>query len=152
MAIPGDPVAHPNETSAVDSVTCAMNDELSHMSTHIVVAWLGRNRPMVDTKIIKKAICYTLAVRSLDVSVTKHYPVDFFIDFKHYHHRDEAVALEKLPYGNLNIHINPWQLLTHGDNCNFSTTSAMLGKNSLTRLELVYCEASSGNITQAQLC
>lgn len=99
-----------------------MDDEQSHLSTHGVVAWLGRNHLMVDTKIIKKAIYYRLAVQSFDISVKKHYPVDFFIDFKHYHHCDEAMALEKLLYGNLNIHINPWQLLTHG-NCNFSTTS-----------------------------
>ena len=52
-----------------------------------------------------------------DVTVTKHFPEDFFIDFKHRHHHDEAVAQGSFPYRNLDIHTSPWQLVTHGDIC-----------------------------------
>jgi hypothetical protein len=52
-----------------------------------------------------------------DVSIVKHFPEDFFIDFTHRHHRDEAVNQDKLPHGNLDILIRPCRLLTHGDPC-----------------------------------
>ena len=72
---------------------------------------------MVEPEVIKRAICYHFPVRPKDVTVVKHFPEDFFIDFKHRHHRDEAVARGTFPYRNLDIHTRPWQLVTHGDIC-----------------------------------
>lgn len=111
MARPGDPAGRPEETSATASSTRDMERELANGA----VAWPGQNRPKVNPEVIKRAIYHKFAVLPADVSVAKPLPEDFFIDFKHRHHRDEAVALEKFPYGSLDIHVRPWRLLTHGD-------------------------------------
>ena len=115
MTRPGDPAARPEETSAVASSTTDMDRELQRLSSHAVIAWIGRSCPEVKPEVVKRAICSQLGVLGKDVSIVKHFPEDFYIDFKHRHHRDEAVALEKLPHGSLDIHIKPWRLPTHGD-------------------------------------
>ena len=72
---------------------------------------------MVEPEVIKRAICHHFPVRPEDVTVVRHAPEDFFIDFKHRHRRDEVVAQGTFPYHNINIHTRPWQLVTHGDIC-----------------------------------
>jgi hypothetical protein len=92
-----------------------MDHELNHLSMHGMVAWIGKNRPEVEPEVIKTAICHRFAVCTEDVSIVKHFPEDFFVLFKHRHHRDEATSLGRFPYGSLNIHTRTWQLATHGD-------------------------------------
>ncbi|CAD6266655.1 unnamed protein product [Miscanthus lutarioriparius] len=77
----------------------------------------GGNRPVVEPEVIKRVICHHFPVRPEDVTVVRHAPEDFFIDFKHRHYRDEAVTQGTFPYRNLDIHTRPWQLVTHGDIC-----------------------------------
>ena len=69
-----------------------MDRELDRLSMHGMVAWLGGNRLVVEPEVIKRAICNQFHVRPEDVTVVRHAPEDFFVDFKHRHHRDEAVA------------------------------------------------------------
>ena len=47
---------------------------------------------MVEPEVIKRAIYHQFPVRPENVTVVRHAPEDFFIDFKHRHHRDEAAA------------------------------------------------------------
>lgn len=117
MAQLGDPAERPEDTSTTAFTNSDMEDELVRLSSHAAVAWIGRNRPRVEPGVVKKAICSKLGVLPEDVTVVKHHPEDFYIDFTHRHHRDEAVNREMLPHGNLEIHIRPWRLLTHGDFC-----------------------------------
>lgn len=117
MAMPGDPADRPQDTAAVAFSTEDMDHELNRLSMHGMVAWLGKDRPKVEPEVIKKAICQQFAVRPEDVTVVKHFPEDFFCDFKHRHQRDEAAGQGRFPYGNLDIHTRPWQLATHGDIC-----------------------------------
>lgn len=99
------------------SSTSDMESELERLSSNEVVAWIGRNRPEVEPEVVKRAIYSRLTMLPDDVSVVKHFPEDFFIDFTHRHHHDEVVALEWLPHGGLDIHFWPWRLLTHGNLC-----------------------------------
>ncbi|CAD6246342.1 unnamed protein product [Miscanthus lutarioriparius] len=117
MARPGDPTVRPLDTCAVAFSIDNMDQELDRLSMHGMVAWLGGNRPVVEPDVIKRAICHQFPIRPEDVTVVRHAPKDFFIDFKHRHHRDEAVAQGTFPYRNLDIHTRPWQLVTHGDIC-----------------------------------
>nr|CAB3463685.1 unnamed protein product [Digitaria exilis] len=115
MSRPGDAATRPMEAFAVASSTGDMERELERLSLHAVVAWLGKGRPVVGSEVIKRAFCSYFAVRQDDITVVRHYPEDYLIDFKHRHHRDAAVAQRDFPCGNLDIRIRPWQLLTHGD-------------------------------------
>ena len=117
MARPGDPSVRPLDTCAVAFSIDDMDHELDRLSMHGMVAWLGGNRPRVEPEVIRRAICNQFPVRPDDVTVVRHAPEDFFVDFKHRHHRDEAVAQGSFPYRNLDIHTRPWQLVTHGDIC-----------------------------------
>ncbi|CAD6258250.1 unnamed protein product [Miscanthus lutarioriparius] len=117
MARPGDPSVRPLDTCAVAFSVDNMDHELDRLSMHGIVAELGGNQPVVEPEVIKRAICHQFLVRPEDVTVVRHAPEDFFIDFKHRHHRDEAVARGTFPYRNLDIHTRPWQLVTHGDIC-----------------------------------
>ena len=92
MARPGDPSVRPLDTCVVAFSVDDMDHELDRLSMHGMVAWLGGNRPVVEPEVIKRAICHHFSVRSEDVTIVKHAPKDFFIDFKHRHHHDEAVA------------------------------------------------------------
>ena len=47
---------------------------------------------MVEPEVIKRAICHHFPVCPEDVTIVRHAPEDFFIDFKHRHHCDEAMA------------------------------------------------------------
>ncbi|CAD6227068.1 unnamed protein product [Miscanthus lutarioriparius] len=117
MARLGDPTVRPLDTCAVAFSVDNMDQELDRLSMHGMVAWLGGNRPVVEPEVIKRAICHQFPVHSEDVIVVRHAPEDFFIDFKHRHHHDEAVAQGTFPYRNLDIHTRSWQLVTHGDIC-----------------------------------
>jgi hypothetical protein len=117
MARPGDLADRPQDTAAVAFSTDEMDRELNHLSMHGLVVWLGKDRPEVELAVIKKAIYHRFTVRPEDVTVVKHFPEDFFVDFTHRHQRDEVASQERFPYGNLDIHTRPWQLLTHGDIC-----------------------------------
>ncbi|CAN6380530.1 unnamed protein product [Urochloa humidicola] len=117
MASPGDPSARPTEEYAVASSTRDMERELERLTTNAVVVWLGKDRPTVGTDVIKRAFCTRFAVRPDNITVAQHFPEDFFVDFKHHHHRDAAVELRDFPYGNLDIRVRPWQLPVHGDSC-----------------------------------
>lgn len=117
MARLGDPSDRTQDTAAVAFSIDDMDRELDRLSMHGMVAWLGQNHLVVEPEVIKKAIHHRFVVRSEDVSVVKHFPKDFFIDFKHCHQRGEAMALGRFPYGNLDVHTRPWQLPTHGDMC-----------------------------------
>lgn len=85
-----------------------MDRELDHLSMHDMVAWLGKNCSVVELKVIKKSIYHRFGVHLEDISIIKHFLVDFFIDLKHCHQHDEAVAKGGFPYGDLNIHTRYW--------------------------------------------
>ena len=102
------------EAYAVASTTRDMERE--RLSTNAVVAWLGRGRPEISPDVVERAFCSQFAVRPEDITVSRHFPEDFFITFAHRHHRDAAVERRDFPYGNLDFRIRQWQLPTHGDN------------------------------------
>ncbi|XP_066347861.1 uncharacterized protein [Miscanthus floridulus] len=110
MARPEDPAARLLDTCAVAFSVDSMDQELDRLSMHGMVPWLGGNRPRVEPEVIRRAICNQFPVRPDDVTMVRHAPEDFFVDFKHRHHRDEAVAQGSFPYRNLDIHTRPWQL------------------------------------------
>ena len=83
MARPGDPSVRPLETYAVAFSIDNMDQELDRLSVHVMVAWLGGNRPVVEPEVIKRAIRHHFPVRPEDVTVVRHAPEDFFIDFKY---------------------------------------------------------------------
>jgi hypothetical protein len=58
-----------------------------------MVAWLEKNHMKVESSVIKKATCHRFAIRLEDVFIVKN----FYVDFKHRHHCDEATALEGSP-------------------------------------------------------
>jgi hypothetical protein len=70
MPRPGDPGTCPSETFAVAASTDDMEAELERLSTHTVIAWLGRDRPEVSADRMKKVFfmkpkktpqfCYTI--------------------------------------------------------------------------------------------
>lgn len=54
----GEPGTRPSETFAVAASTGDMEAELERLSTHAVVAWLGRDRPEVSADRMKRAFCH----------------------------------------------------------------------------------------------
>ncbi|CAD6252621.1 unnamed protein product [Miscanthus lutarioriparius] len=92
MSRPGDPADRPQDTATVAFSTDEMDRELNRLSMHGMVAWLGKDRLEVEPAVIKKAICHRFVIRPEDVTVIKHFPEDFFVDFTHRHQRDEALA------------------------------------------------------------
>jgi hypothetical protein len=116
MAQPGDPTSRPQETSAITAANSDMEAELARLSSCAVVACLCSGRD-VEPETIKRAFCSWLRIRETDVKVVRLHPEDFFIDFVYPHHRDEAMAMEWLPMGNLNIRIKPWRMLPYDNHC-----------------------------------
>lgn len=47
--------------------------------------------------------------------MVRHCPEHFLIVFKYLHHRDTAVASERLPISNLDVCIKPWRALPYAD-------------------------------------
>ncbi|RLN12339.1 hypothetical protein C2845_PM09G13460 [Panicum miliaceum] len=115
MAQPGDPASRPEEGFVFATNTRDMDRELARLTSSAVLVWLGRDRPEVGVDVIERAFCTQFAIPQGDLTVAKHHPEDFIVDFKHRHHRDAAVELRDFPFGNLDIRIRPWQLPTHGN-------------------------------------
>ena len=159
MARPGDPADRPQDTAAVAFSTEDMDHDLNRLSMHGLVAWLGKDRPKVEPEVIKKAICHRFGVRPEDVTVVKHFPEDYYCDFKHRHQRDEAAGQGRFSYGSLDIHTRPWQLVTHGDICDLKyhvrlclegiplhAWNESIAKRAVARAcDLLYVEQASAN-------
>lgn len=105
------------ETSAVAASTTAMEDELARLTSCVVVACLCNGRGDVEPAVIKRGFCSRFGVLQSDVKVVRHRPEDFLIIFKYLHHRDAAVAMPRLPIGDLDVRIMPWRVLPHGEHC-----------------------------------
>ena len=69
-----------------------MDRELARLKSSAVLVWLGRDRPEVGVDVIERAFCTQFAVRQGDLTVAKHHPEDFIVDFKHRHHRAAATT------------------------------------------------------------
>lgn len=80
-----------------------MEEELARLSSCTVVACLCRDQDNIEPGVIKRGFYNCFGLLQTNVKVVRHCPEDFRIDFKYPHHRDAAVALERLPIGNLNI-------------------------------------------------
>jgi hypothetical protein len=60
-----------------------MEAELERLSTHAVVAWLGRDRPEVSADRMKRAFYHQFCVRPDNISVARYHPADFVVTFSH---------------------------------------------------------------------
>ena len=76
----------------VSPSTRDMDRELAKLSTSAVVAWLANDWPHASLSTVEDAFCSEFGVHPQDIKVPKHFPEDFFIEFKHRHHRAAAVA------------------------------------------------------------
>jgi hypothetical protein len=115
MPRPGEPGTRPSETFAVAASTGDMEAELERLSTHAVVAWLGRDRPEVSADRMKRAFCHQFCVRPDDISVARHHPADFVVTFSHQHHRETALERREFLSGNLDIRVRRWLPMTQAD-------------------------------------
>ncbi|CAD6205845.1 unnamed protein product [Miscanthus lutarioriparius] len=94
-----------------------MEKEAARLSSCAVVLDLCRGQGDVEPEEVNKALRVRFGVQRGDVKVSRHQPENFLAVFKYPHHRDAAVALERLPVGNLDFRIWPWCSLPYGDHC-----------------------------------
>jgi hypothetical protein len=115
MAQPGDPADRQEHSCIIASSTSNMERELEWLSSHVVVVWLGRDRPDISPE--RWAFCSRFGVRKEDIKVVRSPLGDFLVTFTHPHHREAAVTARDFLHNNLNFRIRPWQLVALGECC-----------------------------------
>lgn len=81
----------------------------------MVLLSLGGTRPRVSTAAIADALHDELSNPICFMTVVRHYPEDFLVNFTHQHHRELAIANLTSRCGILDVHIKPWSLEAQDD-------------------------------------
>lgn len=112
---PGDPRSRPAEASVVVPASMAMQQSAASLSSSVLLLSLGGSRPRVSTAAIVDALHDELEIPKRFLTVVRHYPEDFLVDFTHQHHRELAMARPSFRRGILDIHLKPWSLEAQAD-------------------------------------
>lgn len=95
--------------------TPAMHQAATLLGTNATIAWLYRD--MRTSKLdVATTIAEELGTFPEDVSVIKHYPEAFLVQFFHRHHYADAVGRHELPFGSTKLQLCPWRLEAHAKN------------------------------------
>ncbi|XP_037460788.1 uncharacterized protein LOC119331724 [Triticum dicoccoides] len=116
MPRPGDPATRPAEGAVVMATTPALEQQAAFLQNNAAIVWLGGRRPRVAAADIANVIHSRTHISKEFFVVIPHYPEDFFITFKHQHHRDAVTAAPgRILEGELDIRFSNWSPRAHAD-------------------------------------
>lgn len=112
----GDPETRPAEGMVVMATSPALEQQAGLLMRQAALVWLGGRRPRVSAATIADAIEAHSLISKEYFDVVPHYPEDFFITFRHPHHRDAVTAAPgKFVVGDLDIRVANWSPRAHAD-------------------------------------
>jgi hypothetical protein len=85
-----------------------IKDRVEFFESHLIIIWIGRNRPRTDPSHVAEAFVYRFGLDHSSIQVSRHHPADFLVSILDRDVFEEVASRDSLNHGGRQFHLWCW--------------------------------------------